>query len=285
MLNPNAALNHLLIDQKVHEALMEDLGRAGDITAIYTLEPDLRGRVAMNARKDGVLAGLPLAEAAFRLIDKETRFSPHLKDGDKVRAGETIAMIAGNARSMLSSERVALNFLGHLSGIASTTNLYAQAIKHTNAKITCTRKTTPGLRAFEKYAVKCGGGSNHRYGLDDAILIKDNHIALAGGIKAVLKRARANAGHLVSIEIEVDSLKQFEEVLKIGIAHVVLLDNFALADLAEAVSMNEGQFTLEASGGITLDTVRMIAETGVDYISSGALTHSVKCLDIGLDAI
>lgn len=285
MLNPNAALNHLLIDQKVHEALMEDLGRAGDITAIYTLEPDARGRVAMNARKEGVIAGLPLAEAAFRLVDKDTRFSPHLKDGDKVRAGETIAMIAGNARSMLSSERVALNFLGALSGIATLTSQYAALIAHTHAKITCTRKTTPGLRAFEKYAVKCGGGSNHRYGLDDAILIKDNHIALAGGIKAVLKRARENAGHLVSIEIEVDGLKQFEEVMRTGIAQVVLLDNFTPSNLAEAVRLNAGQFILEASGGITLETVQSIAETGVDYISSGALTHSVKTLDIGLDAI
>lgn len=285
LINPNAALNHLLIDEKVRSALIEDLGRAGDITATYTIEPDVRGRVALNARKDGVIAGLPLAESAFRIIDAGTRFSPHVKDGDSVKAGDTLAMIAGSARSLLSAERVALNYLGHLSGIATLTAAFATKIAHTNAKIVCTRKTTPGLRAFEKYAVKCGGGTNHRFGLDDAILIKDNHIALAGGIAAVLKRAREHAGHLVAIEIEVDNLKQMEEVLRVGGINAILLDNMTPALLREAVKINAGRVSLEASGGITLESVQAVAETGVDYISSGALTHSVKTLDIGLDAV
>jgi nicotinate-nucleotide pyrophosphorylase (carboxylating) len=285
LLAPHAALNALLIDEKVREALNEDLGRAGDITGFYCVSEEARGRVALNARQAGVIVGLPFAESAFRLIDPNTRFSPHLRDGDSVKAGDTLAIIAGNARSMLAAERVALNFLGHLSGIATLTSRFAAKIAHTKAKITCTRKTTPLLRAFEKYAVKAGGGSSHRYGLDDAILIKDNHIALAGGITAVLKRAKENAGHLVRIEIEVDTLKQFEEVLRCNVADVVLLDNMPPEMLREAIRLNQSQVILEASGGITLESVAAVAETGVDYISSGALTHSVKTLDIGLDTL
>jgi nicotinate-nucleotide pyrophosphorylase (carboxylating) len=282
---PNASLNRLLIDEKVRAALNEDLGRAGDITGFYCVPEEARGRVALNARQTGVIAGLPLAQTAFMLNDAGLTFTPHCRDGDTVQAGQTLAVIEGNARAMLASERVALNFLGHLSGIATLTHAFAVKIAATRAKITCTRKTTPLLRAFEKYAVKAGGGSSHRYGLDDAILIKDNHIALAGGIAGVLQRARANAGHLVRIEIEVDTLAQFEEVLRVGIADVVLLDNMSPALLREAVAMNKGRVILEASGGVSLATVLEIAQTGVDFISCGALTHSVKTLDIGLDTL
>jgi nicotinate-nucleotide pyrophosphorylase (carboxylating) len=230
-----------------------------------------------------VVCGLPLADTAFRLIDPSVRFSAHVSDGARVAPGEVLATVEGAARAVLSGERVALNFLGHLSGVASATAAYGDLIRHTKAKITCTRKTTPGLRALEKYAVKCGGGSNHRYGLDDAVLIKDNHIAVAGGVSAVLSRARAAVGHLVRIEIEVDTLDQLAEVLAAGGADVVLLDNMAPDVLRQAVAMVAGRLVTEASGGINLDTVAAVAEAGVDFISSGALTHSVTTLDIGLD--
>ncbi len=206
-----------------------------------------------------------------------------VRDGDPIKAGTKLMTIVGNARAILSAERTALNFIGHLSGIATATAEFVRRIAHTKARVICTRKTTPGLRALEKYAVRCGGGFNHRFGLDDAMLIKDNHIAVAGGIRAVLKRARQSAGHLVKIEIEVDSLQQLEEVLAVGLADVVLIDNFDLDSMRKAVAMVAGRLVIEASGGITLDSAGKIAETGVDYLSSGALTHSVQNLDIGLD--
>jgi nicotinate-nucleotide pyrophosphorylase (carboxylating) len=282
-LRADAFLSPLEIEAAVTRALEEDLGRAGDITSIATIPEDLDGRATVVARQAGVIAGLPLVAAAFRRLAPEIAVMPHGRDGEPVRHGSNLMTIAGNARAILGAERVALNFLGHLSGIATATAGFVARIAHTKARIVCTRKTTPGLRALEKYAVRCGGGYNHRFGLDDAILIKDNHIAVAGGIRAVLERAKQAAGHLVKIEIEVDSLEQLREVLDVGLADVVLIDNFDLQSMRKAVAMVSGRLVIEASGGITLETAAAIAETGVDYLSSGALTHSVQNLDVGLD--
>lgn len=280
---PEPLLPPFIVDA-VERALKEDLGRAGDITSAATIPPDAKASAIIAARQDGIVAGLPLAEAAFRKLDPDVEFETLVGDGEPVRPGATLARITGKARAVLGGERVALNFLGHLSGIATLTRRYADAISHTRAKITCTRKTTPGLRALEKYAVRCGGGSNHRYGLDDAILIKDNHIAICGGVAEAIRRARAFAGHLVKVEVEVDTLEELREALKAG-AEIVLLDNMPPAKLREAVTMTGGAATLEASGGVTLDTVAAIAETGVDTISSGAITHSAPVLDLGLDVV
>jgi nicotinate-nucleotide pyrophosphorylase (carboxylating) len=271
-----------LIKEAVRRALIEDLGRAGDITSAATISPDARATAIIAARQPGMLAGLALAAAAFRQIEPAIVLRSLLADGEKVEPGTMVAEVAGLARAILAAERVALNFLCHLSGVATMTRRFADAIAHTPAKITCTRKTIPGLRAFQKYAVRCGGGSNHRFGLDDAILIKDNHIAVAGGIGEALRRARDFAGHLVKIEIEVDTLDQLREALGAG-ADAVLLDNMPPARLREAVSITAGRAVLEASGGITLDSVAAVAESGVDYISSGAITHSAATLDLGLD--
>jgi nicotinate-nucleotide pyrophosphorylase (carboxylating) len=279
----DAFVSPLEVEAAVTRALKEDLGRAGDITSIATVPEDALGRADLNARQSGVIAGLPLVAAAFRRLSPEIEIAPHSSDGEAVKAGAKLMTISGNARAILGAERVALNFLGHLSGIASATAAFVTRIAHTKARVICTRKTTPGLRALEKYAVRCGGGYNHRFGLDDAMLIKDNHIAVAGGIAAVLKRAKQAAGHLVKIEIEVDSLDQLREVLDVGLADVVLIDNFDLASMRKAVALVAGRLVIEASGGITLDSAAAIAETGVDYLSSGALTHSVTNLDVGLD--
>jgi nicotinate-nucleotide pyrophosphorylase (carboxylating) len=279
----DAFISPLEIEDAVMRALKEDLGRAGDITSIATVPEDTRGRAAVIARKPGVVSGLPLVEAAFRRLDPAIEIAPHGRDGMAIGTGTKLMTIAGNARAILSAERSALNFLGHLSGIATATAAFVARIAHTKARIICTRKTAPGLRALEKYAVRCGGGFNHRFGLDDAVLIKDNHIAVAGGIRAVLTRAKAAIGHLVKIEIEVDSLDQLKEVLDVGLADVVLIDNFDLDAMRKAVVMVAGRLVIEASGGITLDSAAAIAETGVDYLSSGSLTHSVQNLDIGLD--
>ena len=234
------------------------------------------------ARQTGRLAGLHLAEAAFRSLDPAISFRAEVEDGARLTAGEVIARIEGPARAVLSAERTALNFLGHLSGVATETARYADLIAHTRARICCTRKTTPGLRIFEKYAVRCGGGSNHRFGLDDAILIKDNHIAVAGGVEAALRGARSSAGHLVKIEIEVDTLEQLDRVIAEG-ADVVLLDNMSPAVLRQAVERIDGRMLAEASGNVSLDTVVAIAESGVDLISVGRITHSAPTLDLGLD--
>ncbi|WP_322989524.1 carboxylating nicotinate-nucleotide diphosphorylase [Hoeflea sp.] len=274
----------LMIEDQVRAALIEDLGRAGDITTSATIGPDKQATAEMNSREIGVIAGLPLAEAAFRLIDPAIRFDRLVQDGARVEPGAAIARISGPARGLLSAERVALNFLMHLSGIATHTARFADAIAHTSARVTCTRKTIPGLRAVEKYAVRCGGGSSHRYGLDDAIMIKDNHIAVAGGIVEALRAAKAFAGHLVKIEIEVDTLEQFEVVLNEG-ADVCLLDNMGPDLLRQAVKMNAGRITLEASGNVALDTITAIAETGVDYISTSKITMAAPTLDIGLDMV
>jgi len=278
-------LPQLMIEEQVRAALLEDLGRAGDITSNATIGPERQATAEMNSREAGVISGLPLAEAAFRLINPAIRFEALVADGARVQPGTMIARISGPARGLLSAERVALNYLMHLSGVATHTARFADAIAHTSAKVTCTRKTIPGLRAVEKYAVRCGGGSSHRYGLDDAILIKDNHIAVAGGIAEALRAAKAFAGHLVKVEIEVDTLQQFETVLAEG-ADVCLLDNMGPDMLSQAVAMNRsagGRITLEASGNVNLDTIKAIAETGVDHISTSKITMAAPTLDIGLD--
>jgi nicotinate-nucleotide pyrophosphorylase (carboxylating) len=272
----------LLIEPSVRAALEEDLGRAGDITSALTIEDGSDTIARLVARKPGRIAGLNCAEIAFRLVDPSLAFNAALADGDAVNAGDLLATIEGGARSLLTGERVALNFLGHLSGVATATAALVDAVAGTKARIVCTRKTIPGLRTLQKYAVRCGGGFNHRFGLDDAVLVKDNHIAAAGGIGPALSRLRAGLGHMVRIEVEVDTLDQLEEALGLGV-ETVLLDNMAPETLRQAVALADGRATLEASGNVTLATVRAIAESGVDYISSGAITHSVMNLDIGLD--
>lgn len=275
-------LPDVVIEPIVRMALAEDLGRAGDVTTLATVDPDLEVQWVLRARSRGVLAGLDAAALTLRLIDPKAVLQPHLSEGATLAAGDVIAVLHGKAQSLLMAERVMLNFLGPLSGIASLTARHVEAVKGTNTKITCTRKTTPGLRALQKKAVRLGGGSNHRFGLDDAILIKDNHVAAAGGIVQALTRARAYGGHLLPIEVEVDSLHQLDEALPF-LPTCIMLDNFSLADLRAAVARVAGAVTLEASGGVNLSTVADIAATGVDYISVGALTHSAPCLDLGLD--
>ena len=275
-------INPLLIDDAVRRALDEDLGRAGDITTLATIPAGATAEAVIATRKPGVVAGLPVAATAFRILDPVVRFEAAVADGAALAPGDVVARISGPARSVLSAERVALNFLGRMSGIATLTAAYVAKVAHTRARIVCTRKTTPNLRAFEKYAVRCGGGANHRYGLDDAVLIKDNHIAVAGGIAPALRAAKGAVGHLVKIEIEVDTLDQLEEVIAEG-ADVVLLDNMGPDLLREAVRRVAGRMATEASGGVNLDTVKAIAEAGVDMISVGALTHSAPVLDFGLD--
>jgi nicotinate-nucleotide pyrophosphorylase (carboxylating) len=276
-------LPDLLIAPLVRAALAEDLGRAGDVTSQACVPADARLRAVFVARKAGVIAGLACARLAIAELDPTADFKAVVEDGAQVGAGEKLAWVDANARALLGAERVGLNLLGHLSGVATLTRAYVAAVEGTGASIVDTRKTTPGLRALEKYAVRCGGGVNHRFGLDDAILIKDNHIAACGSVGEAVRRARAAAGHLMKVEVEIDGLGQLEEALKYG-PDVVMLDNFALSDLAEAVRRAAGRAVLEASGGVSLETVRAIAQTGVDVISVGALTHSASVLDIGLDA-
>jgi nicotinate-nucleotide pyrophosphorylase (carboxylating) len=283
LLCPDAFLSPLEIDAAVTRALAEDLGRAGDVTSTATIPEDARARAVVVAREAGVIAGLPLVAAALRKLAPEVEIAATHRDGAHVAASTALMTVAGPARAILAAERTALNFAGHLSGIASATHEFVRRIAGTRTRFCCTRKTTPGLRALEKYAVRCGGGFNHRFGLDDAMLIKDNHIAVAGGIRAVLERARAAAGHLVKIEIEVDTLDQLREVLAVGLADAVLLDNMEPATLRKAVEMVAGKFPLEASGGITLDTIAAVAASGVDYASSGWITHSAPNLDVALD--
>ncbi|QYO78015.1 carboxylating nicotinate-nucleotide diphosphorylase [Devosia salina] len=279
-----AQLPRLVVERAVAAALEEDLGLAGDLTSQATLAVDAWARATLSAREAGVIAGLDLAAAAFRLSGEGVQFVPRLRDGDRVAEGGLVAEVSGPARAVMSAERVALNFLNHLSGIASLTRIYADAIAGTGAHICDTRKTTPGLRAFEKYAVRCGGGANHRYALDDAILIKDNHIAVAGGVTAAYKAAEAFAGHLVAIEIEVTTLAELEEALAAG-ARIIMLDNMDNDMLRQAVAINAGRARLEASGGVKLDRVRSIAETGVNYISTSQITMGARPLDLGLDVI
>jgi nicotinate-nucleotide pyrophosphorylase (carboxylating) len=279
---PELRLPQELVDAAVATALAEDLGLAGDITSAATIPAEARASGAIATRKAGVAAGVQLVEAAFKALDAEARVEVLVADGGPLEPGDVIARISGNARALLGAERVALNFLGHLSGIATLTRAYVDRIKGTHARIIDTRKTTPGLRALEKHAVRAGGGLNHRFGLFDAILIKDNHIAAAGGIAKAMAGIHQRAGHMVKIEVEVTSLPELEEAL----AHspdAVLLDNMPVTLLKSAVDRVGGRTVTEASGGVTLDTVRQVAETGVDLISVGSLTHSAPNLDVGLD--
>jgi nicotinate-nucleotide pyrophosphorylase (carboxylating) len=279
---PSSPLPSFLIEPVVRAALAEDLGRAGDVTAAL-IPSGQRIACTIAARREGRVAGLECARLAFAALDPEILFEVALQDGADAAAGAVLAKVEGNARAVLSAERTALNLLGRLCGVATLTRAYVRAVEGTGARITDTRKTTPGLRALEKYAVRCGGAINHRFGLDDAILIKDNHVAACGGVAETLRRAREVAGHLTPIEVEVDSLEQLEAALPFA-PQVVMLDNFGLDDLRRAVALAKGRVTLEASGGVTLETVRAIAQTGVDVISVGALTHSAPVLDLGLDA-
>ena len=277
-----AALPSIMIEPAVRAALLEDLGRAGDLTTDSIVPPDLTTRTILSARQAGVVAGLDFAAAAFRLIDPRIEVSVALPDGSRLRPGDTIATVTGPARGILTAERTALNFLCHLSGVASATRGIADAIEGYRAVVCCTRKTMPGLRFAQKYAVRVGGGSNHRFGLDDAVLIKDNHVAMAGGVRPAVERARAGVGHLVKIELEVDTLAQLEEALSLGV-DAVLLDNMGPDMLREAVGMVGGRAITEASGRIRPETAPAIAASGVDLLSVGWLTHSAAVLDVGLD--
>jgi nicotinate-nucleotide pyrophosphorylase (carboxylating) len=272
----------LLYEPLVRRALEEDLGRAGDLTSDAILPPDLTAEARVVARAAGRIAGLPAALSAFRLLDPSVEIEISVADGQDVAAGTVLATVRGPARSILTAERTALNLLGRLCGIATATRDMVALVAPHGARIVCTRKTTPGLRALEKFAVRCGGGHNHRFGLDDAVLIKDNHIALAGGIRPALERVRRSVGHLVKIEVEVDSLDQLREALDLGV-DVVLLDNMPLEMLREAVAMARGRAITEASGGINPKTAAAIAATGVDLLSMGWLTHSAPALDVALD--
>jgi nicotinate-nucleotide pyrophosphorylase (carboxylating) len=271
-----------IIAEAVKAAMMEDLGLTGDITTNAVIPAAARASGVFATRKPGVIAGLPVAAAAFRQLDPDIRFEIAIPDGQRAGASAVVARMEGNARAMLSAERVALNFLCRMSGIATLTRAYVDAIAGTKATIIDTRKTTPNLRAFEKYAVRAGGGMNHRIGLFDAVLIKDNHIAVAGGIGAAIEAVRARVGHMVKIQVEVDTLEQLAEALEYRL-DAVLFDNMSPDRMREGVRMAAGRVVTEASGGVTLETVRAIAESGVDLISSGALTHSAPILDLGLD--
>ena len=282
---PELQFPHHLVAGLVRAALEEDLGLAGDITTNALIPADAVSEATLALREDGRIAGLPLAIAAFRALDPQMAIETHIHEGALAGAGTAIARLSGKTRAILSAERVALNPLQHLSGVATATHHFVEAVAGTHARIVCTRKTTPGLRAFEKYAVRAGGGSNHRFGLFDAVLIKDNHIAAAGSVSAAIERAHAAVGHMVKIEVEVDTMAQLEEALHHPI-DAVLLDNMAVPELKNAVARAKAlrpAILCEASGGVRLVTVRAIAETGVDMISVGALTHSVAALDIGLD--
>jgi nicotinate-nucleotide pyrophosphorylase (carboxylating) len=277
-----ASLYPILYEDVVRRALEEDLGRAGDLTSDACLPPDLQGEAKVVVRRAGRLAGLEVALAAFRILDPASETVAHRRDGEDVEAGAVVATVRGSARVLLSAERTALNLLGRLCGIATLTRDLVAVVAPHGAQVVCTRKTTPGLRTLEKYAVRCGGGANHRFGLDDAVLIKDNHRALAGGLTPAVERARRHVGHLVKIEVEVDSLDQLREALDLGV-DVVLLDNMSLDMLREAVKLAQGKAITEASGGIRPDTAAAIAATGVDLLSVGWLTHSAPALDVALD--
>ena len=266
----------------VRDALYEDLGHQGDITSNSVIENNLQHSFVLKSRADGVISGIQVAELSFKLLDSSLNFKKNLNDGSIVKKDDIIATINGSASSILSAERTSLNFLSHLSGIASATNEMVNLISGTNTKIVSTRKTTPNLRILEKFAVKDGGGINHRFGLYDGILIKDNHLALSGSINNSVSLAREKCGHMVNIEVEVDNLDQYREALETQ-TDAILLDNFKIEDLVKAVNLNNKNIILEASGKITKDNILEIAKTGVDLISSGWLTHSSPSLDIGLD--
>jgi nicotinate-nucleotide pyrophosphorylase (carboxylating) len=281
-LAPVVPLHPLIYGEIVTSALLEDLGRGGDLTTDAIVTPETRAEASIITRASGRVAGVEIAVSVLRQLEPALAVETLIPDGCDAEPGEIITRMSGSARAILTGERTALNLLGRLCGIATLTRSFVQAVSGTNAQVVCTRKTTPGLRALEKYAVRCGGGSNHRYGLDDAVLIKDNHIALAGGVGQALERARAYVGHTVLVEVEVDTLDQLEEALA-GDADAVLLDNMTPEQLREAVAMVAGRAVTEASGGINLDTAAAVAASGVDLLSVGALTHSAPCLDLSLD--
>lgn len=276
------ALDDVLLKPLVEAALTEDLGRRGDVTSQATIPADMQAKLEIKARQAGVICGMDLARLSFAMVDPQIEFVAQVADGEWVDAGTVLASVRGNARHLLTAERTALNFMTHLSGIATDTRKIVDSVAEYPAQITCTRKTIPGLRIVQKYAVRCGGGRNHRLGLDDAILIKDNHIAIAGDIKTAIKQAQDFAGHLIPIEVEVDTLAQLAQALDAGVS-LVLLDNMSPEILAQAVTMCKGRARTEASGGITPETVQAAAKTGVDFIAMGYLTHSTTALDIGLD--
>lgn len=276
------ALAKVLLKPLVKAALTEDLGRRGDVTSQATIPANMQAQLQIKARQAGVICGMDLARLSFALIDEQIEFIAQVHDGEVVEAGAVLATVHGNARNLLTAERTALNFMTHLSGIATDTKKIVDSVTEYPAQITCTRKTIPGLRIVQKYAVRCGGGRNHRLGLDDAILIKDNHIAIAGDIKTAIEQAQKFAGHLIPIEVEVDTLAQLEQALDTGVS-LVLLDNMSPEILSQAVAMCKGRAKTEASGGITPETVQAVAKTGVDFIAMGYLTHSSTALDIGLD--
>lgn len=276
------ALDEVLLKPLVEAALTEDLGRRGDVTSQATIPATMQAQLQIKARQAGVICGMDLARLSFALVDAQIEFIAQVVDGETVAAGTVLAIVSGNARHLLTAERTALNFMTHLSGIATATRQIVDSVAEYLAQITCTRKTIPGLRTVQKYAVRCGGGRNHRLGLDDAILIKDNHIAIAGDIKTAIQQAQDFAGHLIPIEVEVDTLDQLEQALESGVS-LVLLDNMSPETLSKAVTMCKGRAKTEASGGITPETVQAVAETGVDFIAMGYLTHSTTALDIGLD--
>lgn len=278
----SSSISRWLLEDLVRRALQEDLGQAGDLTSEAVVHPELEAGGFIVARAPGCLCGLEIAEATFDAVDGRTRFEVLTRDGDEISTGDRIARVEGRARSLLAAERTALNFLCHLSGIATATRELVRRIEGSRTRLTCTRKTTPGLRALEKYAVRIGGGSNHRFGLDDAILIKDNHLTVADGVGAAVQKARAAAGHTVKIEVEVEDLPQLEEALAAG-ADIVLLDNMSLAELREAVARCRGRALTEASGGIDVETIADVAATGVDLVSVGWITHSAPALDLALD--
>ena len=286
LLNTPFALPQLIVDDAVRAALLEDLGRAGDITTVSTVPDHAAAKGELVSREAGIVCGVHAARTAFRLMEPALDFQISIQDGTEVAKGDVIATIQGSARAVLSAERVALNYMMHLSGIATHTAAFVSEVRHTRARISCTRKTIPGDRVFAKYAVRCGGGTNHRFGLDDAVLIKDNHIAVSGSVAGAVKAARAYVGPLVKVEIEVDTLEQLEEALASG-PDAVLLANMGAEILAEAVAINkrnnDGRVKLEASGGVDLSTVRSIAETGVDFISTSKITMGAPSFDIGLD--
>jgi nicotinate-nucleotide pyrophosphorylase (carboxylating) len=277
-------LHQLLFEDLIRRALLEDLGRAGDVTSDAVVEHDRRARARIIAREPCRVSGGPVAAMAFRLLDSKATIEHRVSDCDDAQADAVLLEVRGRARSLLSAERTAINLLARLCGIATLTRTFVEEVRGTKARVICTRKTTPGLRALEKYAVRCGGGSNHRFGLDDSVIIKDNHIALAGGVRPAVERVRAAIGHTVKVELEVDTLEQLAEGLEIGV-DVVMLDNMTPDELRRAVEMAAGRTVVEASGGITLSNAAAVAATGVDLMAIGALTHSARSVDLSMEVI
>jgi nicotinate-nucleotide pyrophosphorylase (carboxylating) len=278
------SLPRILYDDLIRDGLREDLGRAGDITTDAVVPADARATASIVARRSGRVAGTDVAARVFEILDPAVEAKVLVIPGSDAEPGSPLVRLFGPARAILTGERTALNLLGHLSGIATLTRDYVEAVAGTGARVVCTRKTTPGLRALEKHAVRCGGGSNHRFGLDDAVLIKDNHLAVAVSVREAIARVRESVGHMVAVELEVDTIEQLEEGLEVGV-DAVLLDNMDLETLRAAVGLVDGRCVTEASGGIDLDSAAAVASTGVDLLSVGALTHSAPWLDVSLEVV